>query len=145
MKKIILGLLILLSVSVAAQQKKTSVAKKPDTQSALPQAEQFGFTAEKKSPRYNGGREAMSKFIYSKMQYPQDAKEKNLEGDVELQFYIDVDGNVQNVTVVKGVCKSIDDEAIRVVKSMPKWIPGQNGNVKVIMKTSLIIGFHLNN
>ncbi|MDR3704326.1 MAG: TonB family protein [Paludibacteraceae bacterium] len=131
--------LFTLSVMLMAQQKSTT--KKTDTET---RSEQMGFTAMKKAPQYKGGKEAMSKFIYQNMQYPEDAKEQKIEGDVELQFYVDVDGSVTNVQVVKKVSPSIDAEAIRVVKSMPGWIPGQNGVIKIMMKTSLIIGFHLN-
>lgn len=131
--------LFTLSATLMAQQKSTT--KKTDTET---RSEQMGFTATKKAPQYKGGKEAMSKFIYQNMQYPEDAKEQKIEGDVELQFYVDVDGSVTNVQVVKKVSPSIDAEAIRVVKSMQGWIPGQNGVVKIMMKTSLIIGFHLN-
>jgi TonB family protein len=132
--------LFTLSVMLMAQQKSTTT-KKTDTET---RSEQMGFTSTKKAPQYKGGKEAMSKFIYQNMQYPEDAREQKIEGDVELQFSVDVDGSVTNVQVMKKVSPSIDAEAIRVVKSMPGWIPGQNGVVKIMMKTSLIIGFHLN-
>lgn len=135
--------LLSLSVALMAQQTKKAIAPAANqTESAG--AQQMGFTSIKKAPQYKGGKAAMSKYIYQNMQYPEDAKEKKIEGDVELQFYVDVDGTVANVQVVKSVSPSIDAEAVRVVKSMPDWIPGQNGVVKVMMKTSLIIGFHLN-
>jgi TonB family protein len=149
MKKTGIALVLFLfgiSLTLMAQQtKKTAAtAKKATTEAEPSRSEQMGFTATKKAPQYKGGKEAMSKFIYQNMQYPEDAKEQKIEGDVELQFYVDVDGSVTNVQVMKKVSPSIDAEAIRVVKSMPGWIPGQNGVVKVMMKTSLIIGFHLN-
>lgn len=138
-KQIILGLLCV-ATALSAQTKKSN-AKATEPQPAP--SEQFGFVSERTQPRYMGGKEAMSKFIYSNMSYPQDAKDKGLQGDVQVQFFVDVDGTVKNVSVVKGVCKSIDEEAIRVVSAMPKWIPGKNGSVNIIMKSSLIIGFHL--
>lgn len=106
-------------------------------------AEQLGFTSAKKAPTYKGGREAMSKYIYSNLIYPEDAKAQRLEGDVELVFFVDTDGTVSDITVKKGVSKSIDAEAVRLVEGMKDWIPGKNGVYNVIMKTSLIIGFHL--
>ncbi len=106
-------------------------------------AEQLGFTSAKKAPTYKGGKAAMSKYIYSNLIYPEDAKAQGLEGDVELVFFVDTDGAVKNIEVKKGVCKSIDAEAVRLVEGMKDWIPGKNGMYNVIMKTSLIIGFHL--
>lgn len=106
-------------------------------------AEQLGFTSAKKAPTYKGGKAAMSKYIYSNLIYPEDAKAQGLEGDVELVFFVDTDGTVSNVKVTKGVSKSIDAEAVRLVEGMKDWIPGKNGVYNVIMKTSLIIGFHL--
>lgn len=139
MKKIILAFCCI-TATVSAQTPSNKAQASPK---APAQMEQFGFTAEKVAPRFVGGKEAMSKYIYSTMKYPQDAKEKGLQGDVQLQFFVDVDGTITNISVVKGVCKSIDDEAVRVVSAMPKWIPGKNGSVNIMMKSSLIIGFHL--
>lgn len=143
MRKILSLFLICLSSIACAQGSKYANTSKNISPEPPTQIEQFGFTAEKQAPRYVGGKEAMSKFIYSKMQYPQDAKAKGIQGDVQLNFFVDVDGTLLNITVVKGVCESIDAEALRVVKTMPKWLPGKNGSVNILMKSSLIIGFHL--
>jgi len=109
-----------------------------------PMAEQqLDFTSEKKAPEYNGGKQAMFKFIHQNMKYPADAKEKGIQGDVLLKFTVGMDGAISNVEVVKGLYPSLDAEAIRVVKKMPNWIPGKYGNQPASMKSSLIIGFHL--
>jgi protein TonB len=105
--------------------------------------QQLDFTSEKKAPEYNGGKQAMFKFIHQNMKYPADAKEKGIQGDVLLKFTVGMDGAISNVEVVKGLYPSLDAEAIRVVKKMPNWIPGKYGNQPASMKSSLIIGFHL--
>ncbi len=117
--------------------------EKQIVQPIVPAPEQLDFTSEKQAPSYNGGKQAMFKFIYDNMVYPADAKEKGIQGDVTLKFTVDVDGSLSNIEVVEGLYPSIDAEAVRVVSKMPKWIPGKYGIRTISMKSSIIIGFHL--
>ena len=76
---------------------------------------------------FPGGNEAMKKFIYDNIVYPQEAIEQNLQGKCYVQFIVNVDGSISNVKIMRGVndCPECDKEAMRVVKKMPKWNPGK--------------------
>jgi protein TonB len=80
-------------------------------------------------PQFPGGEKEMMSWLSSHIQYPAIAAEKGIQGRVVLRFVVRPDGSIDDVTVVKSLEPSCDKEAIRAVKSMPKWIPGrQNGN-----------------
>lgn len=94
-------------------------------------------------PQYPGGMQAMMKFLIENISYPKDAQEKKISGRVLVNFVVEKDGSISNVETVKSVFPSLDDEAVRVVKSMPNWKPGkQNGKV-VRVKYTLPISFSL--
>jgi protein TonB len=85
-------------------------------------------------PSYPGGAAAMMKYLANNIRYPSLARENNLEGKVVVKFTVDKDGSIKDPVVLKdGVGGGCADEAIRVIKTMPKWTPGlQRGNpVKV--------------
>jgi periplasmic protein TonB len=84
-------------------------------------------------PQFPGGDEELLKFIHDNLHYPAVAAEVGIEGRVTIRFVVNRDGDVTDVTIIRGLDPSCDKEAVRVVKMMPKWIPGrQNGrNVPV--------------
>jgi len=84
-------------------------------------------------PQFPGGEEELLKFIHDNLRYPPVAAEVGIEGRVTIRFVVSRNGDVVDVTVIRGLDPSCDKEAVRVVKMMPKWIPGrQNGrNVPV--------------
>lgn len=77
-------------------------------------------------PQFPGGEEAKIKYISENMVYPQAAKDKNIQGQVLLQFVVNKDGSIDNIKVLNSVHESLDNEAIRLVKNMPKWIAGKD-------------------
>ena len=91
-------------------------------------------------PQFPGGEAALMKYIRDNMQYPSIAQENGIQGRVVVRFVVSKDGSVRDVTVMRGVDPSLDKEAIRVVKSLPNFIPGkQNGhavNVYYILPVS---------
>lgn len=91
-------------------------------------------------PQFPGGEAALMKYIRDNMQYPSIAQENGIQGKVVVRFVVSKDGSVRDVTVMRGVDSSLDKEAIRVVKSLPNFIPGkQNGhavNVYYILPVS---------
>ena len=92
------------------------------------------FAAVEEKPTFNGGdANGFAKWVNQNINYPENAKEKGIEGRVILGFVVDAEGNVSDVKVLRGVDPELDAEALRVVKSSPKWEAGkQNGrNVKV--------------
>lgn len=88
-------------------------------------------------PQFPGGQAAMMKFIADSLRYPSVSCEHRIEGRVVVQFVVDCEGNILNPLVVRSVDPLLDREAIRLVKLMPKWIPGrQNG--KPVSVVSLV-------
>lgn len=98
------------------------------------------FTVVEKYPEFPGGPEALRKFLDENVKYPQQKKRKN--GNVFVSFIITDQGNVSNVEVVKGLGKGYDEEAVRVVSSLPRWKPGVQSGIPVNVKYNL--GVHFN-
>jgi TonB family protein len=105
----------------------------------------FGiFTKVDTMPKFPGGVPELMTFLFKNLNYPKVAREKNLEGKVITKFYIDIDGTVKNPIVVKdGVGGGCAEEAIRVIKKMPKWLPGIINGKKVKVYYTLPISFKL--
>jgi protein TonB len=101
------------------------------------------FTVVEENPGYPGGDEARIKFLMENMKYPEEAKELGVQGKVFVTFVVEIDGSISNVRVLRGIGSGCDDEAVRVVKSMPKWIPGKQRGVPVRVQFNLPINFKL--
>ncbi|UBM60328.1 TonB family protein [Marinilongibacter aquaticus] len=99
---------------------------------AKPKEEQI-FTAVEQQPEFPGGTKAMYEYIGKNIKYPAAAQRANVSGRVFVKFVVEKDGSIGKIDVLKGIGFGCDEEAIRVIKSMPKWNPGrQNGkNVRV--------------
>ena len=102
------------------------------------------FMVVENMPEFPGGDLGLMKYIQKNVRYPAIAKEYNITGKVYISFIVDKQGSVTNVKVVRGVDKNLDEEAVRVVKSLPKYKPGkQRGKpVRVMFKSP--INFTLN-
>lgn len=88
------------------------------------------FDVVEQMPSFKGGDSNMRQWVGQHLQYPTVALENGVQGEVEVTFIIDKEGNVQSPTVTRSVDPSLDREALRLIKSMPKWNPGkQNGQV----------------
>ncbi len=94
-------------------------------------------------PVYPGGMEGLIKYLSENISYPKDAKEQKISGRVIITFVIEKDGSVTEVTTVKSVFPSLDEEAVRVVKGMPNWKPGMQKGKAVRVKYTLPISFSL--
>lgn len=94
---------------------------------------------------FPGGIVALKKYLSDNIQYPARAKEKEISGKVDVQFIVSKEGEISNVKLKKGItdCSECDAEAIRLVKSMPKWIPAKNNGKAVDLLYSLPINFKL--
>ncbi|MGD0582199.1 MAG: TonB family protein [Bacteroidales bacterium] len=101
------------------------------------------FVVVEEMPAYPGGDKAMMEYIYANIQYPEIAKENNIQGRVILRFCVTYKGGVDQVSVMKGVDPSLDNEAIRVIKSLPAWKPGKQGGKPVNVWYSVPITFQL--
>jgi TonB family protein len=76
-------------------------------------------------PEYKGGDEARIKFLVSNIKYPEDAVKAGIHGTVFVNFIVEKDGKITHVKILRGIGKSCDEEALRVIKMMPRWIPGK--------------------
>ena len=101
------------------------------------------FTAVEKSPEYKGGSRAMYKFLNQNIEYPSEAIKNKISGKVFLRFIVEKDGSLSDIQLMKGIGFGCDLEAIRVVKAMPNWIPGMNGNNAVRCFYNLPISFSI--
>ena len=106
--------------------------------------EEIPFTIVEEKPSFQGGDEnTFTKWVASKLVYPEIAKENGVQGRVILQFLVGTDGSVSDVKVVRGVDASLDKEAARVVASSPKWKPGRQGNKPVKVPYTFPVIFQL--
>lgn len=95
-------------------------------------------------PEYPGGVDALMSYLKTNLRYPKAAQEMGVGGRVIVQFWVDVDGTVTNPVVTKSAHKLLDDEALRLVRNMPKWKPGRNSKGEVeAMLFNLPIQFQL--
>ena len=94
-------------------------------------------------PKFPGGENALMKFVSENVTYPQEARDKDISGRVFVSFVVEKDGSVNDVKVIRGVDKILDDEAVRVVKVMPKWTPGKQKGEAVRVNYNLPIFFKL--
>jgi len=94
-------------------------------------------------PIYPGGPAAMNAFIQSKVVYPELSKEMDEQGTVYVQFVVNKNGTIQDVVVLKGVSELLDKEAMRVVKLMPAWTPGEQAGKAVRVRYQIPINFRI--
>lgn len=90
---------------------------------------------------FPGGAAALKQFIRDNVVYPEMAMEMNEQGKVYLSFVVEKDGSITNIKVERGVSSDLDREAKRVVRTMPKWVPGETKGKSVRTKCSLPIVF----
>ncbi|MEZ4827716.1 MAG: TonB family protein [Bacteroidia bacterium] len=96
-------------------------------------------------PEFPGGTKALARFFNKYYRYPLDAKNNSVEGVVYVRFIVNPDGSLSNAKVVKGIGFGCDEEAIRLISLMPKWIPGEQDGVKVSVYKTIPITFRLLN
>lgn len=103
--------MLLCSITVIYTQDR----KTEETPAIFYEPEQF--------PDFPGGAQAMMKFIADSLRYP--SQEANVQGRVVLRFLVKADGAIDSISVLRGIHPDFDKEAVRIVKSMPRWIPGK--------------------
>lgn len=96
-----------------------------------------------KMPSFPGGQDALMKFIAENIEYPPMAREVGRQGRLTVVFVVEKDGSISNIEVPKGLGFGLDEEAIRVVKMMPKWSPGENNYIPVRVRIAIPIKYVL--
>ncbi len=95
-------------------------------------------------PEFPGGESGMMKFLTENVKYPKEALDKGITGRVLVEFVVERDGSINDVKIMKSVDTILDNEAIRIVKAMPKWEPGTMNGKAVRVKHTLPVTFRLN-
>ncbi len=101
------------------------------------------FDVVEQMPSYPGGMGALMQYLSNNIKYPVIAEENGIQGRVICTFVVERDGSITDVKIAKGVDPSLDREAMRVVKSMPRWIPGKQNGSAVRVKYTLPVTFRL--
>ncbi|MDY6289589.1 MAG: energy transducer TonB [Bacteroidales bacterium] len=107
------------------------------------EAEEEVFLVVEEDPEFPGGLDALSKFIADNIKYPQLAKENNITGRVFVSFVVEKDGRVGQVKILRDIGGGCGNEAVRVVKMMPKWKPGKQRGKAVRTQFNLPVNFDL--
>ena len=101
------------------------------------------FDIVEQQPLFPGGPAALMKYLSENTKYPVVAQENGVQGRVTVQFVVEKDGSISDVHVLRGVDPSLDKEAVRVVKSMPRWTPGKQNGTTVRVNYRLPVLFRL--
>ena len=105
--------------------------------------EQEIFQIVEEMPAFPGGEAKLMEYVTKNIKYPQIARETGIQGRVFVGFVVEPDGSVSNVKVLRGIGGGCDEEAMRVVKSMPKWKPGKQRGKAVRVSYMLPVNFKL--
>ena len=101
------------------------------------------FDMVEQAPQFPGGPAELMGWLSKNIRYPVIAQENGIQGRVICQFVVGSDGSVRDIKVMRGVDPSLDKEAIRVIQSMPKWIPGRQNGKAVSVRYTLPVTFKL--
>ena len=121
----------------AIQQVVVAPVQKEDVQQV--------YTHVDKKAEFPGGETALYGYLSQNIHYPEAARENGIQGAVFLQFTVNIDGSIEDIEVKRSPDVSLEKEAIRVVKSMPRWAAGENNHKKVRSRFILPIQFKLGN
>jgi len=91
-------------------------------------------------PQFNGD---IEKYLSENIHYPEQARETGIEGRVAVQFVVTENGDITDAKIIRGIGGGCSEEALRVVKSMPRWKPGKNNGRAVKVQLTLPVTFHL--
>lgn len=114
----------------------------PPVVEAPPKKEEI-FTRVEQMPQFGSGEKELLEYLAKNIKYPAIARENGIQGTVVIQFVVDKDGSVTEPVVVREVGGGCDEEALRVVKNMPKWIPGKQQGKPVKVRYTLPVKFKL--
>jgi len=126
-----------------ASKAQTNVYVAPVAQEEEEEDENFVFVTVEKMPEFPGGEAALLKWISDHVNYPTIAAENGIQGRVSCSFVVNADGTVQDVEVARSVDPNLDKEAIRVLKMLPKFKPGEQRGKPVRVKYSVPVRFKL--
>ena len=145
MKKLLfISFIIFLFAEVVSAQSKDTLRKTSNKDTVSKNNDDKIYTICSEPPSFSGGDEKMYKWLGENIKYPFDAINKQISGVVIIHFVIEKDGSISSPEVLKGIGGGCDEEALRVVKIMPKWKYGKNNGNIVRVAFNLPIKFSLN-
>ncbi len=142
MRKIESVLILLLGI-LAVKTINCQVAYDSDSVTFKPGRDSLIFTLVEQMPRFPGGDMARIRYMSENIKYPKNARENGIQGRVFVTFVVEQDGTVNDVRVLRGIGGGCDEEAVKVVKSMPKWTPGFQKGKPVRVQFNMPILFRL--
>jgi TonB family protein len=110
----------------------------PDT---IRKEEEAPYVIVEQMPEFPGGDKALKQWIEQNLQYPEEAKNRNIQGTVYVRFVINIYGKVERTEIARGVNPLLDTEALRLIKSMPNWIPAKQGGKSVPVSLTIPVKF----
>lgn len=140
--KRVLFLTLTLALSLFASAQKPQKTAPAAQQKSVQTEESKIFTVVEEAPEFPGGMEALYQFLAANIKYPGHS-DQCVTGKVIVSFVIEKDGSVSDAKVVRKLAPNFDDEALRVVKLMPKWKPGRQDGKPVRVQFNLPINFSL--
>lgn len=129
--------------TVEAVRSEIAVAAPPPPPAPKPEVATKVFDVVEEMPSFPGGQGALMSYLNSNVKYPVVAQENGVQGRVIISFVVERDGSISDVKVARSVDPSLDREAQRVVKSMPRWTPGKQNGQTVRVKYTVPVVFRL--
>lgn len=129
--------------TVEAVRSEIAVAAPPPSPAPKPEVATKVFDVVEEMPSFPGGNAALMSYLNSNTKYPVVAQENGVQGRVIISFVVERDGSISDVKVARSVDPSLDREAQRVVKSMPRWTPGKQNGQTVRVKYTVPVVFRL--
>lgn len=129
--------------TVEAVRSEIAVAAPPPPPAPKPEVATKVFDVVEEMPSFPGGQGALMQYLASNIKYPVVAQENGVQGRVIVSFVVERDGSISDVKVARSVDPSLDREAQRVVKSMPRWSPGKQNGSTVRVKYTVPVVFRL--
>lgn len=141
---IILTIMIISFLSINSYGQEIEVEEAPKVATEIQKRDSNEiFVFVEHSPDFPGGRDSLFAFIRRTMVYPQEAQDSSIQGTVYVSFVVEKDGSLSDIKIIRGVCPSLNAEALRVMKMMPKWNPGKQRGKPVRVKFNMPIAFRL--
>ena len=134
-----IALLLASNISCTSSDADSMPASTP----AMEVDENHVFEIVEKGAEFPGGMAACLKWMMENLDYPTAASEAGIQGRVYVSFVVQKDGSLTDVKIARGVHPTLDEEAIRVVKKMPKWKPGRQNGKEVNVRATVPVNFKL--
>jgi len=124
-------ILTITTICVLLSCKETKPIAIKQTQDNNTELDSKSFDITDRNPEFPGGDNELLNYISNNLKYPESAKANGISGRVPILLTINEKGEITDAKVIRGICPELDEEAVRLVKAMPKWEPGyENGKAK---------------